>query len=247
MKRILAASLVGATALIGGTAHAQESDGTGVYIEAGAGIATVSDTDLVYYDAGGTFGGTGTTDTAEFQVGVDNAVTFGGAVGYDFGMFRAEIAVDYAKNDLESLTLNSINGSAVTLDEEEAEEVCDYLEIDDCDVDGNTFTTSAGGHVRTLSGMANVWLDIPLGGVITPYVGGGLGLGGFETDGEGDAKLAWQLGAGVALNLSSSFSITANYRHREISGSTIEWDDVSGFEVDDLKIDAFTAGIRLTL
>lgn len=247
MKRILVASAVAATALIGGTAHAQESDGKGVYIEAGAGIATVSDTDLAYYDEGGTFGGSGTTDTAEFEIKVDNAVTFGGAVGYDFGMIRAEVAVDYAKNDFESLTLTGLNGAAVTLDEEDAEEVCDYLEIDDCDVDGNTFTTSAGGHVRTLSALANVWLDIPIGTVITPYVGGGLGIGGFETDGEGDAKLAWQLGAGVALNLSSNLSVTANYRHREISGSTIEWDDVSGLEVDDLKVDAFTAGIRLTL
>jgi opacity protein-like surface antigen len=247
MKRILVASLVGATALIGGTAHAQDTDATGVYIEAGAGIAAVSDTDLTYYDEGGTFGGTGATDSAEFEVGVDNAFTFGGAVGYDFGMIRAELAVDYARNDLESLTLRSINGAAVTLDPAEAEEVCDYLEIDDCDVDGNTFTSSAGGRVRQLSGLVNVWLDIPIGGVITPYVGGGVGIGGFETDGEGDADLAWQLGAGVAVNLSSSLSLTANYRHREVSGATIEWDDVSGFEVGDLKTDAFTAGIRLTL
>jgi opacity protein-like surface antigen len=247
MKRILVASLVGATALIGGTAHAQDSDSKGVYIEGGVGIAAVSDTDITYYDDGGTFGGTGATDTAEFEVGVDNAVTFGGAIGYDFGMIRAELAVDYAKNDLESLTLTGINGAAVTLDEDDAEEVCDYLEIDDCEVDGNTFTTSAGGRVRQLSGMVNAWLDIPIGSVITPYVGGGIGIGGFETDGEGDAKFAWQLGAGVAVNLSSSLSLTANYRHREISGSTIEWDEVSGFEVGDLKTDAFTAGIRLTL
>lgn len=245
MKRLLAASLVGAAAMIGGTAHAQDSKG--VYIELDAGIAQTSDTDLTYYDVGGTFGGAGTTDTAESEVSLDSAFTFGGALGYDFGIVRAEVAVDYVKNGVESLTVTSVNGSSVTLDPDEAEEVCDYLEIPGCQFDGNTFTADDAGHVRQLSAMANAWLDIPLGGTITPYVGGGVGIGGFETDGEGDAKFAWQVGAGVALNLSPSISLTANYRHREISGSVIEWNAASGFEVGDLKTDAFTAGVRFTL
>jgi opacity protein-like surface antigen len=244
MKKAYAGLAAVIVAVSGGTAHAQES--TGFYLGAQAGIAEVSETDLVYYEDGGTFGGTGSTDTVEGTVDLDGSISFGGVIGYDFGIVRTDIEVQYAKNDIESLTINSVNGTAVTIDEDDADDLCDYLEVDSCAVSGNTISYD-GGRIRQLSAMGNIWVDLPIGGTITPYAGGGLGVAGFETDGEGEAKFAWQLGAGVAINVSPSFALTLDYRHREVSETQIEYDADSGFEVGDIKTDTILAGLRVTL
>jgi opacity protein-like surface antigen len=237
--KYLAAGCVAAA--FSGAAHAQ--DGTGVYIEPHAGIASVSDTDLQYYDGGGTFGGTGATDTVDGSVELKDAFIFGGTLGYDFGIIRADLEVAYSKNKVKSLTVDSVNGQAVTLDPADADDICDYLEVSSCSVSGNTISYD-GGRIRQASAMANIWLDIPIGGTITPYVGGGAGIAGFETDGDGKAKFAWQLGAGVAFDLSESVSVTANYRHREVSRTTIEYDEFSGFNVGKIKTDVLSVGLR---
>lgn len=240
--KYLAAGCVAAA--FSGTAYAQ--DGTGVYIEPHVGIASVAETDLQYYDAGGTFGGSGATDTVDARVELDDAFIFGGTLGYDFGIIRADLEVAYSKNEIKALSIDSVNGTPVTLDAADADEICDYLEVSSCSVSGNTISYDGGG-IRQASAMANIWLDIPVGGTITPYIGAGAGIAGFETDGEGKAKFAWQLGAGVAFNLSETLSITANYRHREVSRTTIEYDEFSGFNVGKIKTDIFTVGIRFKL
>ncbi len=136
-----------------------------------------------------------------------------------------------------------MNGTPATLTEEERDEVCDYLEADSCGGSGNTFAIS-GSRIRQLSAMANVWVDLPVGDTITPYAGGGLGVSGFEVDGEGKAKFAWQLGAGAAVKVSSAIELTVDYRHREVSKTQVAWDAASGFRVGKLKTDSFTAGLR---
>ncbi|WP_158703115.1 outer membrane protein [Allosphingosinicella vermicomposti] len=243
--------LVSAVALAAGLAapvaaqNSEPNDGRGFYVAAGIGIASVQDTDAVIYDDGGTFGGTGETDTASATYGFKNAAALRGTLGYDFGMFRGDLEIDYSRNKVTALTLNAINGTDVTIDEEEGEEICDYLEIEGCSVSGNTIRYD-GGRVRQLSALANVWVDVPLGGSITPYAGGGLGISGFEVDGEGKARFAWQLGAGAAFNLTSSIAITADYRHRQAKRAEITWDDVSGMTVAKVKTNTFALGLRAT-
>lgn len=244
MKRILYAMLAGSLGLVASTAHAKDS--TGVYIGINGGVASPADTSISYYDVGGTFGGTGATDTAAGTVAVKNSAAVSGAIGYDFGIVRADIEVAYSNNKISGLTVDTVNGSPVTLGPSDVDDVCDYLEVTGCTASGNTISYD-GGHVRQLSALANLWLDIPVGGVVTPYVGGGLGVTGYETGGDGTGKFAWQVGAGVALNVSSAISITADYRHRESSNSTIEWDDQSGFMLGKLKTNTFSAGLRFTL
>ena len=246
MKRILFASLASGAALVATAAHAQDEDSTGVYIGVDVGVASAGDTNITYYDAGGTFGGTGTTDSASGKVALDSALGVAGVVGYDFGMVRADVEVAYSRNQISGLTISSVNGAPVTLASADVDEICDYLEVSGCSGSGNTISYD-GGRVRQLSAMANLWLDIPLRGAVTPYVGGGVGVNGFETDGEGTGKFAWQLGAGVALKISPAISLTANYRHREASDAAIEWDANSGFTLGKLKTDTFSAGLRFTL
>lgn len=238
--------IIAATALSTGVATAAQAqaDDTGVYMSLNVGSAKLSDPTVTYYDVGGTFGGTGATDTASAKLDTKSAVTFGGALGYDFGTVRTDIEVQYARHNIASLTVLSLNGSAVTLTPAERTDVCDYLEATACGGSGNTFTV-AGSRARQLSAMGNLWLDLPVSAGVVPYVGGGVGISGFEVDGEGKGKLAWQLGAGVAFNVSPGIALTADYRHRQVGATEVPYDSVSGFRVTSLKTDSFQAGFRV--
>lgn len=244
MRIVFRAALVAGLMAPAGAALAQDAD-TGFYGSLNVGVATVGDTNVTYYDAPGTFatGGTGTQDTIETRYDLKSAAIFGGVIGYDFGTVRADVEISYSRNKLKALTLNSVNGAPVTLTATDRDDVCDFLEADTCGGTGNTFTIP-GSRLRQLSAMANVWVDVPVGGVVTPYAGGGIGISGFEVDGEGKAKFAWQLGAGAAIRVSESIELTADYRHREVSASNVAWDATSGFRVGKLKTDSFTAGLR---
>jgi opacity protein-like surface antigen len=94
--------------------------------------------------------------------------------------------------------------------------------------------------------MGNLWVDIPTGSPVTPYVGGGLGISGFEFDGEGKGRFAWQLGAGVAFELSPSAAITLDYRHRQAKGATITDDEFEDYavRVGKIRTNTFSAGVR---
>ncbi len=218
---------------------------TGFYIGFDLGLANLSDTEITYYDAGGTFGGSGARDTAVGSINTDNAVSFGGVLGYDFGTLRTDLELDYSRNKISALTVNSVNGSTIALTPGDRADICTYLEADTCGGAGNTFTFD-GSRVRQLSALANLWLDLPIGAAITPYVGGGLGIAGFEVDGEGTGKFAWQLGAGIAANLSRTTALSLDFRRRETGRSTIAYDGSSGFELGRLKTNTFSAGIRFT-
>lgn len=241
--KIVAAAAISAS--MATAVQAEESDDTGLYISLNAGSASLSDPTVTYYDVGGTFGGTGTTDTATATLDTKSTVAFGGAVGYDFGTFRAEAEVQYGRHNIDSLTFVAVNGTPAALTAGDRTDVCDYLEAATCGGSGNTFTIP-GSRVRQLSVMGNVWVDLPVGKTVVPYVGGGVGISGFEVDGEGKGNFAWQLGAGVAFKLSPKFALTADFRHREIAATDIPFDSASGFRVSKLKTNTIQAGIRLT-
>ena len=203
----------------------------GVYVQLDAGLATIGKVDIVYNDGVDRFGA---------SADLKNALTFGGAFGYDFGMLRTELQLSYARNKVESLTVESINGTAVTLTPAQRAEFCDYLEADTCTGSGATVSVP-DSRLRQLNAMGNVWLDIPTGAGVTPYVGGGVGASGFELDGEGKVRFAWQIGGGVAFDLSEKMALTADVRHRQVSGGDID----DGYaRVGRIKTTSFSAGIR---
>lgn len=211
---------------------AQEAD-TGFYVGANAGVSILGDADVDIDDFVDTFNST-------FDNGSD--LTFGGVIGYDFGMVRADVEGQYSRHKIKSLTINSFNGTSVTLTPAERAAVCFFLDATTCGGSGNTFAID-GLRMRELSAMGNLWLDLPLG-PITPYAGGGVGVAGFEINGEGKAKFAWQLGAGAALKLSDAIELTADYRHRQVGHTDIAFDATSGFRIGKLKTDSITAGLR---
>lgn len=244
-SRWMITSAVAAIAALPQAALAQDADDTGFYIGLDVGLSNVNEADITYYDVGGTFDGTGAQDTAEASIDTAGAVGFGGVLGYDFGTIRADIEIDYSRNKIDSLTFISLNGVPVTLDATDRLDVCDYLEADTCSGSGNTFEFD-GSRVRQISAMGNIWIDLPVGSGITPYAGGGLGIAGFEFDGEGTGKFAWQVGAGIAANLSSTTALTLDFRHRQVGRTNIAFDQNSGFELGRLKTNTISAGVRFT-
>jgi OmpA-OmpF porin, OOP family len=82
------------------------------------------------------------------------------------------------------------------------------------------------GDTTALSVMGNVWFDLPLGGPVRPFLGGGLGmsqvslndvevpaLGGAQFVDDSDWVFAYQLGGGVAYRVAPGIDITAEYRY----------------------------------
>lgn len=247
MNKIMLASAAAALTVVASSAASAQgaADSTGAYVSLDAGVSKPSDVRIEYYDEGGVLGGTGAQDTARFRADLGSAVTFGGALGYDFGIIRADVELNYSRNKVKTLGIESLNGTAVTLTAADRAEVCDYLEVDSCGGSGNAFQVD-GYKLRQLSALANAWFDVPTGSPVTPYVGGGLGIAGYEVDGEGKARFAWQLGAGVGFDISPSVTLSADYRHRQIKGATIEDEDFpdAGVRISKVKSNLFTASVR---
>jgi opacity protein-like surface antigen len=242
LLRLLLAIMAGALTF-SAAAYGQSEDPHGWYSPVSIGVSRINDTEVTFYDAGGTFGGTGAEDTFDTTFDFGDALALNGVVGYDFGSLRAEVEVSYEQVDLRALTLDLLNGQEITLSDQQRAGVCQYLLAPTCGGTGNTFIVEES-RVRQLTGMANVWFDLPVGPVV-PYVGGGVGIAAVELAGEGMASFAWQLGAGAAVQISPKIALTVDYRHRQVSGKSVEYDDRSGFRFDRLKTDTLTVGVRI--
>jgi opacity protein-like surface antigen len=119
-------------------------------------------------------------------------------------------------------------------------------------------TTTLDGDETALFALANLWLEVPIGlGPLRPYAGGGVGFGRLDLDIEtsggstlfddADWGFAWQLGAGVAFDVSESIAIDLGYRYKRIENADIEVHDdwATGEEVEkDYKSHNFLVGLR---
>ena len=77
--------------------------------------------------------------------------------------------------------------------------------------------------------MANAWYDIETGGPMTPYVGGGLGLGVADGAGfDNDTGLAYQVGGGLNFDLAPDGSTFAGVGYRYYGYDT---------EIQDVDVD----------
>lgn len=245
MRNLLLGSAA-ALALAATPAFAQDSEQTGFYGQLNAGLTTLSDLDVTLIDVDGAGTDVGTS------AGTKNAFEFGGALGYDFGLIRTEIELAYSRARNNSLTLETVGGAAVPanalqdlVDAGIDTDVIDLTEVTNVQVSGNTVKYDNGSKLRRLSALANVWLDIPVGDIgISPYVGGGIGIQGSEIEGEGKATFAWQLGAGIAVPVGSSFAITADYRYRQQSGYTLNEDGFDYARIGKAKSSSFLLGLR---
>jgi opacity protein-like surface antigen len=154
---------------------------------------------------------------------LDNNASFAAAAGYRFNPnVRVEGELSYRKND--------------------------YSE----NVDG----VSANGDVKGTNLMANAWYDFANSTAFTPYIGGGLGMmrgsakigfaGSPTTIDDSDTVFAWQLGAGLAYNVTQNIAVTADYRYIETNNFNFDVKNglVSTFDAGDYRAHEVRAGLR---
>ena len=166
---------------------------TGIYVSVGGGLAILP----------------GTTDTPHSKAFPDRATTddkaswdfdlgFGvdAALGYDFGVFRADVEFAY----LSAKALFDVDKDDRRGTDEEADDT-----------------------LSVLAATANAWYDLDTGTAWTPYIG--IGVGGTNVsvqlahdtdedpyfDGTGWG-FAYQAGVGVAFEVLTGFSLTAGYQ-----------------------------------
>ena len=123
-----------------------------------------------------------------------------GAVGYDFGMFRLEGEIGYRKNDYDKVGAS-----------------------------GQT-KVNTSGDVTGWDFMANGYLDIETESPFTPYVGGGIGAGRYESStlnvggiiigSDYDTVFAYQFIAGAAYSFSEVWMMQLEYRFFGTSNPT---------------------------
>lgn len=245
MHKVLFVSCL-AVAMASTPAFAGDAGRTGAYGSLNAGYTTLDDLDLTLLDVDGAGTNVGTS------AGTKGAFEFGGTLGYDFGLIRTDVEIAYSRARNNALTLKTIGGTAVpantlqgVVDAGIDTDVIDLTDATNLKVNGNIVTYDNGSKLRRLSALANVWLDIPVGSAgVSPYVGGGIGVQGSEIDGEGKATFAWQLGAGVAVPVGSSFAITADYRYRQQGGYTLSDNGLAYARVGKAKSHSFQLGVR---
>lgn len=114
------------------------------------------------------------------------------------------------------------------------------------------------GGIRGTYLLANAWYDIPTNSAITPYFGGGAGLGwiggdmrlcsncSFGVGNEKSAGFAFQLGAGVRADLSQHVSLDIGYRFKDIVGASSYNTQTNTSGYDHLNLASHNVQIGLT-
>ena len=156
----------------------------------------------------------------------ETGITFTGAGGYDFGMFRIAGEFSYAYNEVDQYRENNFY---------------------------NLTFNAEDGAVDVTSILCNVYFDFENKSSLTPYLMGGIGIsyvelydlvlrnGGtilwfFDQD---DTVLAYQFGLGVEYSFNPSFSLDVTYRY-------FTTDDLEFFGGEGTyEADRFLVGIRI--
>ncbi len=134
----------------------------------------------------------GTAPGSNFELDTSLGYNAALAIGAKFGNLRAEIEGVYRVNDNDSF-------------------------------DPIGVPTGANGNLSTANVFLNGYYDIDLFGVLSPYVGLGVGYGKVSLDlknisgalvvDDDDTVYSYQLIAGAAINVTDSWSLTAEYRY----------------------------------
>ena len=170
------------------------------------------------------FGGATWLNDVETRYDLNYTIDTGTAAGFIVGgaigthvtdNLRVELEVAYSENDVESLRYS---GPA------------------------NTGTTYEGdGSFEILTFMGNLWYDIPVTETLSPYLGGGTGVGIVDAKdiiyddpqatGEvydsSEVVVAFQLGAGVRWQAFEHLAFDIGYRLRGLTSTTFETSDES--------------------
>ena len=186
-----------ATAALGAAIGASmPAEAEGPYIGAFGGVSVLKDGELDVESGGMSY---------DLKVENDTGWTAGGALGYafDFGL-RAEAELAYRQNEIDKF---HVMGTSV----------------------------GVSGDTTALSALGNLWYDIPVSLAVRPFIGAGIGMaeigmnhaqaGNANIIDDSDWVLAYQLGAGLAYQLSPGLDVTAEYRYFGTEDATLTLDD----------------------
>ncbi len=182
MKRFLITMIFAAVFM---ATSAQAANGK-MYFSGNLGVSLLSDSDI---NRPGAFAFTG-------EVTYDPGFRVGGALGYDFGSFRAEGEIAYRSNDTDEGAIFGV--------------CCGPVD----------------GDVSALSFMANGYYDFHMASSpLVPYLGLGVGFANVTADitaptisslaliDDSDIVFAYQFMAGVGYNINPTTTLTVDYRY----------------------------------
>ena len=116
------------------------------------------------------------------------------------------------------------------------------------------YAGAASGNLQATYLLGNVWFDVPTNGMVTPYVGGGLGVGWANADVTGlkaasllggNSGLAFQLGAGLKFAVSESVDVDLGYRFKHITNITFSDQNGNPWTPTNLVSHNFQLGVTL--
>jgi opacity protein-like surface antigen len=168
--------------------------------------------------------------SGEVSLDTDTGFLVGGVLGYNWGDtgLRSELELSYSQANLDGF---DIDWDGIDPDDHPG----GLPDGDDLDFDGDVSVTYIFG---------NLWYGfghmMDMGG-LSPYIGGGLGVGfvnvdvdaiaGFDIDASGDETgLAYQLGGGLMWNLADNVALDLGYRWRGVMLEDYE-DDLNSHNV----------------
>lgn len=252
---------IGASVLAAGSMLTGAAVAEGYYVSGSGGLSFLNDSDNVGAFNGAFTTGEGTTiasgtvlpdgTAVGWETDFDTGYALSGAIGRDYGWLRGEIEVAYQSNGVDTHT--DVTAGGIALAGEDAGVLITGS--------GNIGTSvgdlvAAGqGDVSTLFVMANVFYDFDLGGPLTPYIGGGAGIGFADVDyspsgvaiiQDDGSAFAYQAMAGIAYAVAPAVDLTVGYRYRATSDIDVEADLFSAdFDIEN-SASIVEAGLRFT-
>ncbi|NEX14308.1 MAG: porin [Prosthecochloris sp.] len=164
------------------------------YVSGNIGISWLSDTAARYSD----------NDNAGYNVDMGSGITLLGALGCDYGDYRAEGELGYQNGDISAYNVFCDNGQCPSED--------------------------ISGDVSILSLMMNGYYDIDLGGGVelSPTVGVGIAQVKAVKNGDdsgfslSETTFAYQAGVGLGIPVADNIMLDARYRYFATTDFTFE-------------------------
>jgi opacity protein-like surface antigen len=160
------------------------SQQTGPYVSGNFGLTILTDSDVSDWSGSG-------------KIEYDPGFSLMAAVGYNFGVFRAEGEIGYQRNDIDKM--NACSGT-----------LC-------------ASGVPSSGDLTALSFLVNGYYDFVNKSPFTPYFTFGIGVARLEINdfrvrgvrfGDlDDTVFAYQVGAGVGYSINKNFTIDLKYRY----------------------------------
>lgn len=160
----------------------------------------------------------------------DSDLVVSGALGYDLGQFRLELAMGHNESNVNKhfdvtaagIDLSSIDAGVLIAGNE-----------GDLGTPVASLVSDGTGEIKTTSLMVNGFYDFELGGDLTPYVGVGIGLARADVSfapsatpivNDDDNGFAWQAIVGAEYTITDRIGFFGNFRFFRADDASVNLD-----------------------